>query len=41
MIGGYMIITADSLEEANRIALESPGTGMPGSSVEVREIETG
>ena len=41
VIGGYMIISADSLEEANQVAQESPGTGMPGSSVEVRAIETG
>ncbi|MEJ6601298.1 MAG: YciI family protein [Verrucomicrobiia bacterium] len=40
VIGGYMIITAESLEEAIKIAQESPGTGMPGSSVEVREIQT-
>ncbi len=40
VIGGYMIIAADSMEEAIRIAQESPGVGMPGSSVEVREIHT-
>ncbi|MCH6257060.1 YciI family protein [Puniceicoccaceae bacterium K14] len=38
IIGGYMIVQADSLEEAANIALESPGIGMPGSSVEIREI---
>ncbi len=38
VVGGYMIITAESLEEANRVAQESPGVAMPGSSVEVREI---
>ncbi len=40
LIGGYMIVAADSLEEATRVAQESPGVGMPGSSVEVREIQT-
>jgi hypothetical protein len=41
IIGGYMIITADSLEEASEVARQSPGTMMPGSSVEVREIHGG
>ena len=36
--GGFMIVTADSIEEAAQIAQESPGVMMPGSSVEVREI---
>ena len=40
VIGGYMIVSADSLEEAMQIAQESPGGAMPGSSVEVREIST-
>ncbi|GAB5559715.1 MAG: hypothetical protein SynsKO_13620 [Synoicihabitans sp.] len=39
--GGYMILAADTLEEAIKVAQESPGTGMPGSSVEVREINHG
>lgn len=34
-----MIVATDSLEEAQQIARESPGVGMPGSSVEVREIQ--
>lgn len=38
LIGGFMIITADSLEEAIQVARECPGVVMPGSSVEVREI---
>lgn len=38
VIGGYMIVSAGSLDEAVEIARESPGVGMPGSSVEVREI---
>ena len=40
VIGGFMIVEADSMEEAVEVALQSPGTAMPGSSVEVREIET-
>ncbi|MDP1676341.1 MAG: YciI family protein [Bacteroidota bacterium] len=38
MIGGYMIVSAESLEEAIEIARQCPGVVMPGSSVEVREI---
>lgn len=40
VIGGYMIITANSLEEAIEVARECPGVVTPGSSVEVREIHT-
>ena len=40
VIGGYMIISAKSLDEAVEIARQSPGVAMPGSSVEVREIST-
>lgn len=40
IVGGYMIVSAENLEEALEIARQSPGTGMPGSSVEVREINT-
>ncbi len=40
IVGGYMIVTADSIEEAVQVAQESPGVTMPGSSVEVREIQT-
>jgi hypothetical protein len=40
VIGGYMIVAAGSMEEAIEIARQSPGVIMPGSSVEVREIET-
>ena len=36
--GGFMILTADSLEEAVAVAQQSPGVWSPGSSVEVREI---
>jgi hypothetical protein len=40
IVGGYMIVSAGSLDEAVKIAQQSPGTAMPGSSVEVREIRT-
>jgi len=40
VVGGFMIISADTLEEAIEVARQSPGTCSPGSSVEVREIET-
>lgn len=38
VIGGFMIISARSLDEAVEVARECPGVVMPGSSVEVREI---
>jgi hypothetical protein len=38
VVGGFMIISAPSLEEAVQVARECPGVVMPGSSVEVREI---
>lgn len=40
VVGGFMIVTAKSLEEAVRVAQECPGVVAPGSSVEVREIHT-
>jgi len=40
VVGGFMIISAASLEEAVQVARECPGVVMPGSSVEVREIHT-
>jgi len=40
VIGGFMIVSAASVEEAIEVAKESPGTAMPGSSIEVREIHT-
>ena len=39
VVGGYMIVSADSMEQAVEVAQESPGA-MPGSSVEVRVIST-
>ena len=38
IVGGFMIVEAESIEMAVQVAQESPGTAMPGSSVEVREI---
>jgi hypothetical protein len=38
LIGGFMIIAADSMAEAIEVARACPGVVMPGSSVEVREI---
>ncbi len=40
VIGGYMIVSANSLDEAIEIASGVPGLVSPGSSVEVREIHT-
>ena len=40
IIGGFMIVSADSLAQAIEVARECPGVVMPGSSVEVREIHT-
>ena len=40
IVGGFMIVEAESMAEAVEVAQESPGVAMPGSSVEVREITT-
>ena len=40
VVGGYMIVSADSMDEAMDVARECPGVVMPGSSVEIREIHT-
>ena len=40
VVGGYMIVSADSLDGAVEVVRQSPGVTMPGSSVEVREIST-
>jgi hypothetical protein len=37
VIGGYMVISADSYDGAIEVARESPGF-MPGASLEIREI---
>jgi hypothetical protein len=38
VIGGYMLVSAPSYEQAIEVARECPGVIRPGSSVEVREI---
>jgi hypothetical protein len=38
LVGGYMIVTAGSLEEAIEVARACPGLVGPGSGVEVIEI---
>ena len=40
IVGGFMIIAADSLELALEVARQSPGLMSPGSSIEVRELST-
>lgn len=40
MIGGYMIVSAENLDEACRVAHACPGLVRPGSGVEVIEIRT-
>jgi hypothetical protein len=38
IVGGYMLVSAESFERALEVARECPGVLMPGSSVEVREV---
>jgi len=38
IVGGYMIIAAESYERALEVVREGPGMIMPGSSVEIREL---
>lgn len=40
IIGGYMMIQAENMEEAVAVVAESPGVWSPSSSVEIREINT-
>ena len=40
LVGGYMIVSAASLDEAIQIAREFPGLVRPGSGVEVIEIHS-
>ena len=40
LIGGFMILSADSLDEAIEVARALPGLVRPGSGVEVVEIRT-
>ncbi|MEO5821101.1 MAG: YciI family protein [Vicinamibacteraceae bacterium] len=39
VVGGYMLVAAETVEQALEVARESPGVMMPGSSIEVREIQ--
>ncbi len=38
IVGGYMIVTAESYERALEVAKEGPGMIGPGSSIEIREL---
>lgn len=38
IVGGYMVVAAESYERALEIAREGPGMVMPGSSIEIREL---
>jgi hypothetical protein len=38
IVGGYMLVSAESVDRALEVARESPGVMRPGSSVEIREI---
>jgi hypothetical protein len=40
LVGGYMIVSATSLDEATQIARECPGLMTPGTGVEVIEIHS-
>ena len=40
LVGGYMIVSADTLDEAIEVARGCPGLVRPGSGVEVIEIHT-
>ena len=38
VLGGFSILQAATIEEALAIAMECPGAGLPGSSIEIREF---
>jgi hypothetical protein len=38
IVGGFMIVAAESYDRALEVARESPGLMSPGSSIELREI---
>ena len=38
IVGGYMMLTADSLEEASHVIEQSPMVHNPGVSIEIRQI---
>ncbi len=39
IIGGYMLVSAENMEQAIEVAKGCPGVISPGSSVEIREIQ--
>jgi hypothetical protein len=39
IVGGYMLVSAESLDHAIQVAKGCPGVVGPGSSVEIREIK--
>ena len=38
IVGGYMLVSAETLDRAIDVARECPGVTMPGSIVEIREV---
>lgn len=40
VIGGFMILAADDMEEAMEVARQCPGVIAPGASLEIREFST-
>ena len=38
VVGGYMVVAAESFDRAIEVARECPGLVRPGTSVEIREI---
>ncbi len=38
IVGGYMIVSAESYDRAVEVARECPGVMRPGSSIEIREM---
>ena len=38
IVGGYMLVSAESFEQALEVVRESPALVMPGASVEIREV---
>lgn len=38
IVGGYMIVTAESYDGALEVAKEMPGMTMPGTRIEIREM---
>jgi len=40
LVGGYMIVSASTFDEAQQVARECPGLVRPGSGVEIIEIHT-